>query len=286
MTTTIRRMLVHRHPCGAFTLLEVMLAVTILGIVATAVYGTFSRTLRTKGIAEERAEITRTGRSALGHMADEIASAFYPTSKPAGAIFRSFAVGTESTPLDALVFSALSPRPSGSLGGESDQRVIAYFFPQRRGRMRTAAGDPTDEETEDFFAAFGSARIRVPGTEPERLLRREAMMSASDAAARGTATAFLDNVVSLSFRFHDGNDWLDAWDSEDQDRASYRLLPRAVAIDLALYDTAGEVRHFTTAVDLALADGGPGPRRSQEAGQPTPHPTAPRPHTAPKSEAR
>jgi len=284
MMTAIRRLLVHRHPCEAFTLLEVMLAITILGIVATAVYGTFSRTLRTKGIAEERAEITRTGRSALGHMADEIASAFYPTPKPAGAIFRSVAVGTESTPLDALVFSALSPRPSGSLGGESDQRVIAYFFPQRRGRMRTATADPTDEETEDFFAAFGSARIRVPGTEPERLLRREAMMSASDAAARGTATAFLDNVASLSFRFHDGNDWLDAWDSED--RASYRPLPRAVAIDLALYDTAGEVRHFTTAVDLALADTRPGQRRSPEAGQPTPRPTAPRPRTAPKSEAR
>ena len=283
MMTAPRQLLARRDSRGAFTLLEVMLAVTILGIVATTVYGTFSRTLRTKGIAEERAEITRTGRSALGHMADEIASAFYPMPKPAGAIFRSFTSGTESAPLDALVFSALSSRPSGSSGGDSDQRVIAYFFPQRRGRMRTAAADPTDEETEDFFAAFGSPRTQVPGIEPERLLRREAVMSARDPDARTAATAFLDNVASLIFRFHDGNDWLDAWDSED--RVNYRPLPRAVAIDLALYDTAGEVHHFTTAVDLALADTRPGPRRSSGAGQPTLRSTPPRQRSAPETEA-
>src|SRR5262249_53900281 len=63
---------------AGFTLLEVMLALPILGIVATAVYGTFSRTLRSKQIADERADVLRTGRAALARMADEIASAFYP----------------------------------------------------------------------------------------------------------------------------------------------------------------------------------------------------------------
>jgi len=271
-------------PPPGFTLLEVMLAVTILGIVATAVYGTFSRTLRSKGIAEERAEVTRTGRSALGHMADEIASAFYPMPKPPGAIFRSVTNGTESAPLDALVFSALSARPSGSYAGDSDQRVIAYFFPQRRGRMRTAAADPMAEDVDDFFAAFGPLRVPVPGIEPERLLRREVVMSAREASASDTATAFLDNVASLRLHFHDGTDWLDAWDSED--RVNYRPLPRAVAIDLALYDAAGEIQHFATAVDLALADTRPGPRRSPASGQPLARPTPARRESAPGNEAR
>jgi prepilin-type N-terminal cleavage/methylation domain-containing protein len=267
-----------------FTLLEVMLAVTILGIVATAVYGTFSRTLRAKGIAEERAEVTRIGRSALGHMAEEIASAFYPTPRAPGAIFRSVANGTESAPLDALVFSALSPRPSGFYAGDSDQRVIAYFFPQRRGRMRAGTADPVAEDVDDFFAAFGPLRVPVHGIAPERLLRREAVMTAPAATVSDTATAFLDNVASLRLRFHDGTDWLDAWDSED--RVNYRPLPRAVAIDLALYDAAGEIHHFATAVDLALADSRPGPRHSPVGGQPTTRPTPARRGSVNESEAR
>lgn len=190
-----------RNAAG-FTLLEVMLALAILGIVATAVYGSFSRTLRSKGIAEERAEITRSGRAALGHMADEIAAAFYPTPKPAGVIFRSLAGGTESTPFDALVFSALSLRPSGSGGRDSDQRVISYFFPEPERRM---GGRAPADDAEDFFAAFGRTPIRAPGAEPQRLLRRETVLTAPAATTSVPPTLFLDDVASLKLRFHDGN---------------------------------------------------------------------------------
>src|ERR1700692_141360 len=97
-----------------FTLLEVMLAVTILGIVATTIYGTFSRTLRSKGLAEERMDVMRTGRSAVERMSEELASAFYPAPAVPGAVFRSLKTGTETVPLDAIVFSSLSTRSRGS----------------------------------------------------------------------------------------------------------------------------------------------------------------------------
>lgn len=130
-------------------------------------------------------------------------------------------------------------------------------------------GAPARDDAEDFFAAFGAPpRPLIPGAPPRRLLRREALMTGRDAFDAASATAFLDDVASLAFRFHDGTDWVAAWDSED--RANYRPLPRAVAIDLGLYDATGEIRHFTTAVDLALADTRPGPRRSPDAGRPTP----------------
>ena len=85
-------------------------------------------------------------------------------------------------------------------------------------------------------------------------------MASRDALDDAHATAFLDDVASLEFRFHDGTDWLDEWDSED--RAPSRRLPRAVAIDLAIYDAQGEIHHFITSVDLAMADARPGPRSS------------------------
>jgi prepilin-type N-terminal cleavage/methylation domain-containing protein len=253
-----------------FTLLEVMLAVTILAIVAVAVYGTFSRTLRSKGIAEEQVEVTHAGRSALGRMAEEITSAFYPEASAGGAIFRSLSGGTESAPLDALVFSALSARPSGSDARDSDQRIISYFFSQRPARMGAAAAAAIEEDARDFFAAFGPRQPRAEGVIPERLLRREKVMITSDAATPLVSPViFLDNVASLQFRFHDGTTWLDAWDSEDR-ITYYPRLPRAVAIDLGLYDAKGEIYHFATAVDLPLADTRPGRARSSPAGNPTP----------------
>jgi len=290
------RIAVYRRPAprkhgrrrGGFTLLEVMMALTIFGIVALTVYGTFARTLRSKQLAEEHAELTQEGRSAVARIADELASAYYPNGANDIRIFRSLRGGTDALPLDSISFSALSSRPAGVYGHDSDQRVISYFFPELRsgrgarsdrpsfgrdGRAtaagdvgrplsddgRGAAGNVTDD-AEDFFAAFGPRHATVLGVHPERLLRREALMSSREALDAATPTAFLDDVASLAFRFHNGVEWLDTWDSED--RANYRPLPRAAEIDLGLYDAAGEIHHFVTAVDLALADPRSGPRSS------------------------
>lgn len=268
-----------------FTLMEVMLALGIFGIVTVTLYGTFARTLRSKGIAERRAEVTRVGRAAVGRMADEIASAYYPSSLSGTAIFRVLKSGTDDVPLDSLVFTALSARPAGIDGRETDQRMLAYFFPRERSGLRrdgkTGAAaesggldrpanrggvDLLADDADDFFEAFGPRHPPVPGTEPQRLLRREATMIERRALDDARATVFLDDVVSLELTFYDGREWRDVWDSED---ANSRRLPRAVRIDLALYDEVGEIHHFTTAVDLPLSDtplglpgGSPGAVRS------------------------
>ncbi len=285
---------IERAPSG-FTLFEVMMAVTIFGIVAVTLYGTFARTLHAKTLAEEHAELTQLGRSAVARMADELASAFYPrpplysassyAAVAALTIFRSLRGGTETSPLDSIIFTALSGRPTGAPDRDSDQRIISYFFPllEGRGARRddTRGGDTRSggrdrglddvrlDETEDFFAAFGPRPTPAVAVPAQRLLRREAIMASRDALDAAIPTAFLDNVASLGFRFYNGTQWLDAWDS--QDTVNYRPLPRAVAIDLGLYDRAGEIHHFTTAVDLALADTLPGPRMSG-AGVATPNP--------------
>ena len=259
-----------RRPHG-FTLIEIMLALGIFGLVAVTLYGTFSRTLRSKGIAERRAEVTRLGRSAVGRIADEIGSAFYPKTRDGAAIFRVLKGGTETAPLDSLWFTALSARPTGIEGQQTDQRVIVYFFPHDRTRLHAgddAAGSalggdarelPTNrggtdlfaDDAGDFFAAFGPTHPPVLGATPHRLLRREAGIIDLRSIDDTSATAFLDDVASLEFRFFDGRDWHDLWDSEDR---STPRLPRAVAIDLALYDDVGEIHHFATSVDVPLSD--------------------------------
>lgn len=275
-----------------FTLMEVMLALGIFGIVTVTLYGTFARTLRSKGIAERRAEVTRVGRAAVGRMADEIASAYYPSSLSGTAIFRVLKSGSDDAPLDSLVFTALSARPAGIDGRETDQRMLAYFFPRERSGLRrdgntsAANGGGADgldrpanrggvdllaDDADDFFAAFGPRHPPVPGTEPHRLLRREATMIERRALDEARASVFLDDVASLELTFYDGREWRELWDSEDP---SSRRLPRAVRIDLALYDEIGEIHHFTTAVDLPLSDtplgapvGSPGAARTPGPGR-------------------
>lgn len=264
-----------RRDVAGFTLMEVMLALAIFGIVTTMLYGTFSRTLRSKMIAEQRADVTRLGRAAVGRMADEIGSAYYPVGLSGTAIFRVLKSGSEDVPLDSLVFTALSARPAGLDGRGTDQRMLAYFFPRDRSGLRrdgntgqasSAGGDDgsvgarpanrggTDllaDDADDFFEAFGPAHPPILGTSPRRLLRREATMIERRALDDARATAFLDDVASLEFAFYDGTEWRELWDSEDPNS---RRLPRAVRIDLALYDETGDIHHFTTAVDIPLSD--------------------------------
>lgn len=263
----------HERRGGAgFTLLEVMLAVTIFGIVATTLYGTFARTLRSKTLGEERIDVVRTGRTAVGRMADEIMAAAYPVSGEQYR-FAAIAEGTEAIPLDTLSFSTFS-NGGGSEDRATDQRMIEYFFPadptgkrrQRRNETITtvvAGATPgavpddlgtvrrsRDEGVVDFFASFGADALRAQGIPVERLLRREAPFIRANALSDAYATVFLDNVASLQFRFCNGKEWMDEWDSNEPSFSAG--LPRAVAIDLGLYDQDGAVHHFATAVDLTM----------------------------------
>ncbi len=260
-----------------FTLLEVILAVTIFAIVATAIYGTFSRTLRSKGIAEARMDVVRTGRMAVTRIADEITSAANDAPQVTGARkFFALRDGGDDAPLDSIAFWTYGSR-GGPEDFATDQRMVEYFFPTDTGGMRrrsagtsrtdasglattdarvTTGGASTalddrrrDDDVVDLFAAFGADRLRERGIAAERLLRRESLLIQTRGDENTYASVFLDNVASLRFRFCDGTDWLDAWDSDD--RINYPAgMPRAVAIDLGLYDEDGAVHHFATAVDL------------------------------------
>lgn len=138
-------------------------------------------------------------------------------------------------------------------GRSSDDAASGSATARGSAPDRSGRDDGTDllaDDADDFFAAFGPTPVPVLGTTPHRLLRREATMIERHALDDARAAVFVDDVASLAFQFYDGRDWVDLWDSEE---ANARL-PRAVRIDLALYDAAGEIHHFTTAVDLPLSD--------------------------------
>lgn len=253
-------------PEGAFTLIEILVALAIFSIALTAIYGSFASALASKERAETHAQVFRTGRLAISRMAEDLQAAFFPDTGKAAAsqtkakpLFRSLHFGDEERPLDSIVFSTLSSRPSGIAGRETDQRVVTYFFPVEATSEWLEQGDPrailfggASRALLDMGPRIESERSLGDENTPLTLLRREVTPIGEESAdTPGAVSVFVEDVAWLRLRFHDGEKWIGEWDSEE--RNVFAPLPRAVEISLALYDREGTLRLFSTAVTIPMA---------------------------------
>jgi general secretion pathway protein J len=198
-----------------FTLLEVLLALTVLSVILATVYGSFA----TAGKNIERAEEVRDGtdraRTLLSRLTNDIANACL-----IGGIGETFLVGrktegvTDKQRFDSIHLTTLTNwrRPDSR---EMELWEVGYYFQER-------AGD--------------EARI---------LLRREKRELSKDVAPLegGTDYELTDTVKGLLLRYADGTKWVDEWDTRKQGR-----LPRAVEIVLSLADG----RVYATQVDIRI----------------------------------
>src|SRR5436190_21946190 len=94
-----------------FTLLEIMVATAILGIIMTTVYGVLSRALYAKTHSEERADLYAAGRETVLKIADELEGALRP--EPGRTIGFIGVPGNERVPTDAVQFDVVVRRLSG-----------------------------------------------------------------------------------------------------------------------------------------------------------------------------
>jgi len=213
---------------SGFTLLEILIAITILGLVLVTVYGSITRIIYAKEHAEERAQLASVGREAVMRIADEIESALLP-SVANGAVFQG-ASGGDTQPTDQVRFAIVSRPPFGPLGGRGGRVLVTYSLDA------------------------------VPGRDRVFLLRRdEVPLAAAEESPQPISTMVLDNVAGLRFRYWDPfkGEWVGDWDSTQRDYQDG--LPLLVEVALFLYDSQGAVHDFATIVDLPLATVGPAP---------------------------
>ncbi len=258
---------------GGFTLLELLLAIAILGLLMATVYGSLSRVESSKLLAESRSELYSAGRQAVLKIAADLEAALPPPSGD-----RVYFRGTSGAGTSPDVQFVMMNR-----GGYGQQRVrpgrvlIVYSLSplaKRRneyGLLReeylykamldkadglTADDDPVDEN--------------APPTEQAALL-----LDCPDMPDDLNLPGACQPVVELGFRFYDDvvRDWRDEWDSTAE--ATLGRLPAAVEIHLALADEDGGSHEFGTIVDLPLARGQPTPivGRNPAGGQLNPVPS-------------
>jgi general secretion pathway protein J len=221
-----------------FTLLEIMIATTILGIIMLTVYGVIGRALYAKEHSEERADLYASGREAVLKIADEMEGALPPT---AGRNLGFVGIpGTGRVPTDAVQFDVVVRRLYGTSETRGGRALVSYSL------------DPV-KDTPNLFAL----------RRQEQLLTEPAPQDPNDPDAPSPAPAVfaayvLDQVAGLRFRYLNPQtgEWLDSWDTTVQPPGGQPPigLPGAVEITLFLADEDGGVHDFGTIVDIPLAN--------------------------------
>ena len=223
-----------RRQCGragqqGFTLLEVLVAGTILSIVLAALYGVFSQTLTSQRRAEAQATRSRAARIVLLRLGDELrASPLMPASSRR---FLGELQREGQYPATALTFVSALPSMHSVPGVDGGLSTVRYrLVPEEAGAVRYRL---IRQVSHDIGAN------REP---PDQAVG---------------AYPLISHVRGFRARFFDGREWRDEW---GQDSASSQL-PRAVEIRLYLDGSRHEpntrsaehVVQFSTLVELPLA---------------------------------
>lgn len=178
-----------------FTLVELLAALTIFLVVMSASYALFEggRTLAARG--ELAARRDQSARSALGALEEDLRTVFgRETPFDAGFIGRQ--AGTPEKPLDTLEFVSFSGRPG----------------------LITKTPDPTkpapEKEIDVSRAAYSIDED--PATEVAGLVRQRTRLLTEVVTVKDPLEGLEEvaaDVVGLRFRYYDGSDWQDTWDS-------------------------------------------------------------------------
>ena len=194
-----------------FTLLEVILAVTILALIGTMIYGGFSQTALNKARIEEDVDHSRVVHMALQRMTRELTMAFVSTHVNPSLDLRvsnTAFIGKDSGREDRIDFTSFSHRRLYRDAPESDQNEISYFVTEH----------PDDPD------------VNV-------LARREQNRIDEDPRRGGKSQILVENVEEFNVEYFDPllSEWVETWDKVNT-LAQPNRLPSQVRITLSVQD--------------------------------------------------
>jgi general secretion pathway protein J len=215
---------------AGFTLLEVIVAISIMALIATLTFGSIQGALAARDWLEKADETNQIARIAMDRIRRDIALAYLTDSTTAINTYRTIFVAKDNSP-DRLWFTSLSHKRLYRDARESDQTEITYW----------TEDDPT---TDDAFV----------------LLRREAPRIDSEPEKDGVIQPLAYKVKAFELLYLDPttNEWAKEWDTTGT--VQTERLPRAVQVNLTLLapdpedDEKSIEQPFLTTVLLEFAD--------------------------------
>ncbi|HMR05146.1 MAG TPA: type II secretion system protein GspJ [Polyangiaceae bacterium] len=140
-----------------FTLVELLVAISILAMISVLIYSTFASMKRSREGLERGNDRYREGRLAMARITRELSSAFISLHTPidqALAPNRTAFKGTTGTPADRVDFTAFAHLRIDRNSHESDQAEVGYF----------GSSNPAKDGTTDLVRRLST---RIDG-EPDR----------------------------------------------------------------------------------------------------------------------
>lgn len=208
-----------------FTLVEMLVAMVILAIVLTIAYSVFSSSYSALHQVNPDRDLFHTARVILDRMVDEIQSAYYrPDLAYTGFVGKDNEKG--DAPRDSLTFSTMAnfywiKRIEGIK--ESDFLKISYSLLE----------DEEDGEKRRLIRRQDPAFGPFEGDSEE--------IGSGDRGVHQLA----DNVWGIDFKYFDGREWLEDWNSGEQEG-----LPRAVEVKLILETVGGKRLPFYAVIPI------------------------------------
>ncbi|MFT3775371.1 MAG: type II secretion system protein GspJ [Minicystis sp.] len=199
------------------TLLEVLVAVGILAMVGTLVYGALDGMQKSRVGLERIDDRYHQGRQALARISREMQSAFLSLHTPmqlANAVRTTVFIGTDSGTSDRVDFTSFSHKRLQRNQHESDQNELSYFM----GR------DPDKNDKYD-------------------LLRREQREVDLDPTHGGVVNVLCEDVTAFDVEYLEPSTdtWQSSWDSTQAgNQQQFNHLPLQVKVRLTLRGGEGE----------------------------------------------
>jgi len=213
----------HRFHRG-FTLIEVMIAISITAVIGAMTLGAFQRTQALRQAVEEQDERVSGARTALSRMAREVTGAFVSEHydrrryRDRPTLFR----GKDGGGRDDLLFATMDHVRSLRDAKESDQMVVEYFV----------EADPSEPGE---YALVRREKVRIDA-EPDR---------------GGTQASLLHHVTGFTAAYWDWQkqEWAKEWTTAPGNQT---LLPTRVKLKLTLRMPDGAERSFETQARIAV----------------------------------
>lgn len=224
-----------------FTLIEVLVAVTLLAIIAFLVWQAMGSSIASKERFEKRDRAFRSASLALDRISRDLQMAvlfsnveFLGVSEAGEQRTKSVFVGENNGDQDKIAFNSVSHVRYLKDTKESDLAEVGYFL------------EPEEEKEEGGVSGLFALKKREqspPDAEPDQ---------------GGTVMTLLEGVKELNFRYYDRRktEFGEEWDTTKVDFVG--KLPRAVEITMVIQDPIDEegALRFST---LALLEMSPGP---------------------------
>jgi len=187
----------------AFTLLELLVAMTLMVVAASCLYSALYTGFKARRSANSAVEPTALAINAIELLKQDINGVLPPSGVLAGAFIGVDSYGINGVDSDSLDFYtthvyADEDSPAGGVG-----------------RIELALEEDTDEDRENY-----------------RLVRRVTSNLLPPRSIEPDDQVLCRNVTSLNLLYFDGDGWVDEWDST----ADANSLPLAVQIDIKIAD--------------------------------------------------